>query len=317
MIFCPLPGTYVVGQIDIEATLEPLKDPDALAAASRIKPKKYLLYLHTPLQLPFPGGGPYKYLVHMVGPDPRPAEPENFVTSDMCIPIYPNTNHPTGRPPIHASPEFPVSKCCHWIGFDLERKVRVVEGVFPEEETTSLPGKGHVRMEICGGEDLQRIYDAKLACEETLRSNVVKGIDRGPEDLAEATTGSASLSWHPNDSTDTFSDQQDTDMFGLEYDASDDMLPVIRVWLDIAGEFAETGAPNPKGFIEESEAIASIMKDSKTRMSEVYREQMAADRALAKFGWAGQHIASGGGMQREGLKDEEKRSLLADHPESV
>ncbi|KAH9892022.1 hypothetical protein C8Q73DRAFT_650259, partial [Cubamyces lactineus] len=168
MIFCPIPGTYVVAQIDVEATLGPFNDLEAVVAAADLRPKKYLLYLHTPLQLPFPGGGPFKYFAYLVGPGPRPDEPDNFITSDMCVPIYPNTKHPSGRPPVHASPEFPVPNCCHWFGPDYECDVRVIEGVFPEEETTKLPGKGHVRMEICIGEDLQRAYDAKLDHEEAV-----------------------------------------------------------------------------------------------------------------------------------------------------
>ena len=46
MLFFPLPGTYVVAQVDIDATLLALNpDKEALDAAGALQPKKYLVYL--------------------------------------------------------------------------------------------------------------------------------------------------------------------------------------------------------------------------------------------------------------------------------
>ena len=46
MLFFPLPGTYVVAQVDIDATLLALNpDQEALDAAGALQPKKYLVYL--------------------------------------------------------------------------------------------------------------------------------------------------------------------------------------------------------------------------------------------------------------------------------
>lgn len=45
MTFYPLPGTYVVAELDVEKTLASLTDPLATAAASTIKPVKCIVYL--------------------------------------------------------------------------------------------------------------------------------------------------------------------------------------------------------------------------------------------------------------------------------
>lgn len=59
MTFFPLPGTYVVAELDVEKTLASLADPLANAAASTIKPTKCIVYLNfvrpPPSQTPAPG----------------------------------------------------------------------------------------------------------------------------------------------------------------------------------------------------------------------------------------------------------------------
>ncbi|KAI0350638.1 hypothetical protein OH77DRAFT_1524768 [Trametes cingulata] len=251
MIFCPLPGTYVVAQIDVQATLAGVEDPTAFAAASGMQPRKYLVYLHTPLQLPCPGGGPYKYLAYFVGPDPRPDEPENFITSDMCIPIYPNTNHPTGRAPVHPETLFPFTNCSHWVGWDLERKVRVLEGNYPDELSVKLSSRQHVDMESYCGEDLTRSHQAKM--KHGGQTEVEQPI--AEEEPAASSTDEASLAQISELSECSSGSLEDIDIFGLEPRDDDELLPVVKVWLDLAGHFADKDIPNPRGFVEESEAV--------------------------------------------------------------
>ena len=43
----------------------------------------------------------------------------------MCTPIFPNTDHPAGRPPVHTEPPFPFTNCCHWFGPGMVLEVRV------------------------------------------------------------------------------------------------------------------------------------------------------------------------------------------------
>lgn len=45
MTFFPLPGTYLVAEIDVEKTLQGLNDPSANAAAAGIRTTKCIVYL--------------------------------------------------------------------------------------------------------------------------------------------------------------------------------------------------------------------------------------------------------------------------------
>ena len=65
------------------------------------------------------------YLAQLVGPGLRNAVPEKFITPDMCTPIFPNTDHPAGRPAVHTEPLFPFANHCHWFGPDMALEVRV------------------------------------------------------------------------------------------------------------------------------------------------------------------------------------------------
>lgn len=64
----------------------------------------------------------------------------------MCIPIFPNETHPSGRPALRTQPAFPYSGCYIWTF--AETDVRVVsraEGWKPEEAVL-LPGSQRVKM---------------------------------------------------------------------------------------------------------------------------------------------------------------------------
>ncbi|KAI0350636.1 hypothetical protein OH77DRAFT_1439750 [Trametes cingulata] len=259
MTYCPLPGTYVVAQIDVQATLAGLDDAKALAAATRLEPKKYLVYLHTILRLPYPGGGPYKYLAYLVGPDPRPEEPENFITSDMYIPIFPNTNHPAGRAPVRPNSPFPFPNCSHWVGWDMERQIRVVEGVYPEERAIKLPSEEHVDMEEYCGDDLIRSHSMKVKSAPRTEPSGEEKEEPAPS------AGSPVLAQQLNGSNDSLADLEALDIFGFEPREGDDLLPVVRIWLDLAGHFTQDDIPSPRGFVQESEALISIVKRAKVR----------------------------------------------------
>ena len=66
-----------------------------------------------------------KFHVYLVGAGLCPGNPAEYVTLDMCTPIFPNTSHPSGRTPVVPVPTFPFSNCYHWIGPDMVRTVRV------------------------------------------------------------------------------------------------------------------------------------------------------------------------------------------------
>ena len=65
------------------------------------------------------------YSAMLIGSSLRNAIPEEFITPDMCTPIFPNIDHPAGRPAVHTEPPFPFTNCYHWFGPDMDIEVRV------------------------------------------------------------------------------------------------------------------------------------------------------------------------------------------------
>lgn len=72
--------------------------------------------------------------VFLVGAGLRPEDPDNNVTPDMCVPIYPASQHPHGRAPVRTDPCFPFDNCYHWFGDDMAIQIRVKAGRFTTVE---------------------------------------------------------------------------------------------------------------------------------------------------------------------------------------
>ncbi|KAI0350625.1 hypothetical protein OH77DRAFT_1412659, partial [Trametes cingulata] len=123
-VYSPNPGTYAVVRMDPVAMVQNSDDQDAVAAASAMKPKRYLVYIQSDLELPFPHRPWYCYRVWPIAPFVRPRDEAAGVTSDMCTPIFPNMYHPTRRAPLRTEPPFPFDNCYHWSGTSLAVRVR-------------------------------------------------------------------------------------------------------------------------------------------------------------------------------------------------
>lgn len=98
-------------------------------------------------------------MVHLVGPGLRPEDPKYCFTPDMCIPIYPNTQHPSGtREPLRPTPSFPFGNCYHWIGPDVVMDLRIWSDGrrYTPEERVSLPPLQHVDMEYIRAHDISK-----------------------------------------------------------------------------------------------------------------------------------------------------------------
>ncbi|RDX46964.1 hypothetical protein OH76DRAFT_1321749, partial [Lentinus brumalis] len=118
----PEDETFAVIRMDPVAMVRHLNDPEALRAAQALSTRSYLVYLHCDSVLPFPGKPWYGFTVYLVGPCLPPHDCD-FMTSEMCIPIFPNASHPEGREPVRPQPVFPFDNCYIWSGLNM--KIRV------------------------------------------------------------------------------------------------------------------------------------------------------------------------------------------------
>ncbi|KAI0690768.1 hypothetical protein C8T65DRAFT_618209, partial [Cerioporus squamosus] len=172
MSFFPLPRTYAVAQIDLPASLRGLDKLDRKSRSTlrKIRCSKAVVMLHTAVELPFLHRPDFQYLVYVVSPGLRPEDPEQGYTADMCVPIFPNTDHPTGRTPVRTVPEFPFFNCYHWFGPDISLKVRIKNGTYALTEDPRyirLDTGDYVDMEIIHQQDILRIFKERAEREKS------------------------------------------------------------------------------------------------------------------------------------------------------
>ncbi|EIW54313.1 uncharacterized protein TRAVEDRAFT_76241, partial [Trametes versicolor FP-101664 SS1] len=122
--FSPSPGAYAVIRLNPIEMVQHLDDNDALQAAMAMQTKTYLVCLDIVSSNPTHHKPWYRFEARPIGPHLPPAKEEEGYTPDMYIPIYPNTNHPTGRAPIRPRRPFPYANCYHWIDNTIHIRVR-------------------------------------------------------------------------------------------------------------------------------------------------------------------------------------------------
>ena len=122
----------------------------------------------------------FVYEVCLVGPGPR--KNGEHITSDMCIPIFPATQHPAGRHPVHAQPAFPFSNCYHWFGPEMMFSLRVKTAQFPSESTAviRLPHDQAMIMEEASSDDMDRWADFFARAREESAQSVASNSDNVP-----------------------------------------------------------------------------------------------------------------------------------------
>ncbi|EIW54204.1 uncharacterized protein TRAVEDRAFT_51921 [Trametes versicolor FP-101664 SS1] len=286
MTFFPLPGTYVVAELEVEKTLASLADPLANAAASTIKPTKCIVYLNFVLRHPSPDHATFKYTASVVGPGLRPEDPEFCLTRDMCVPIFPNMHHPSAdRAPVQPRPgPFPFGNCYHWFGGGTALDLRVLNDGqrYTEQEWVALPASEQDRLERLRSGDAWRAYDAWKAREVANDDGVSPEAEAAPQVpfpvLPEAEAqDNASMApsymtyWQSvrylrggsSPSIDAApgaggapSNRSLEHISGLDYDEGEDLLPIVRIWPDVGAQFKEdSDVPDPTEFLKQCEEL--------------------------------------------------------------
>ncbi|KAL7277683.1 hypothetical protein ACG7TL_008615 [Trametes sanguinea] len=274
-----------------------LNDPLASNAASAMSPKKYLVYLERPIGLAPPTDPWFRYKVSLIGTTLRPEDKGQGITSDMVIPIFPNTFHPRGyREPIRTHPTFPFNRCFHWIKNDVTVRIRrkairyddanaVKVDVFQHMEIDKGFWEDYDRMEAimstsagssrgdqdsghCDELESPPLGTLHTEDEEDIRSTRTDDVDTLPE--ASSDTRSTDSGYPPSDASSAMS--QDSvaalfgmDILGLNMDDTVEFLPLVDMWYELTEHLAEEAIPSPVEFYKECDVIMRIIHEARER----------------------------------------------------
>ncbi|KAM5537959.1 hypothetical protein V8D89_008435 [Ganoderma adspersum] len=136
-----------------------LDDPVTLAAVAEMTPKKYLVYMEHPLDIPLPQSRWCRYSISPIGSSLRVEDKKNGLLPEMVVPIFPNTQFSTEkRPPVRPSRSFPSSHCFHWIDSltNIRVRRRLDRQLFDDASAVSLNGQQHVAIQMAFSDDYER-----------------------------------------------------------------------------------------------------------------------------------------------------------------
>ncbi|KAM5537897.1 hypothetical protein V8D89_008373 [Ganoderma adspersum] len=280
----PNPHSYAAMRIDHIATVEHFPYPDIMEAARKVQPKTYLVFLNTALSIPFPQDPWFPFTVTPIAPFPPPTE--GHLTSEMCIPIYPNTSHPEGRAAVRTEPPFPYDNCYHWSNA-REFNVRVrprQKGYFDDDrELWRMVARDCTKVEEARGrdapEDVPTIpTDIQPQTPVPLADTVAGSWDVGEgghPSAPEASSGHEDTVPAPNqeianvandgmaaeaqssandDAVSDFRALVGMGIFGTRLDNKDD-YPLVDVWLELADHLKQEDIPDPRDFYAECDTL--------------------------------------------------------------
>ncbi|KAI9067479.1 hypothetical protein FKP32DRAFT_265828 [Trametes sanguinea] len=156
--FCPAAFQFAVIRLDPVVMVEHFDDPIATAEARALGTKKYLVYLDTGVDMPFPTNRWFRFEVRLIGTTLHPEDPANGITSDMVLPIFPNTNHPSGRTTIDPEDSFPFSNCYFWLAGTVEVRIRNKGDMYDNSRAVKLWPMDHVAIELGFSGDFRRVH---------------------------------------------------------------------------------------------------------------------------------------------------------------
>ncbi|RPD57918.1 hypothetical protein L226DRAFT_492889 [Lentinus tigrinus ALCF2SS1-7] len=286
-LLAPLPRHYAVICLLPVEMVQHLKDPVAMLAAETMSLKKYLVLLDTIRELPMPGWPWFRYGLNPIATSLRLEDPQRFITSDMAVPIYPNTSHPTGRSPVHPATPFPFSNCYHWINYEIVVRVKAVEGGWDHSHAISIGNPQFRSVEKAFNNDwvlISRLLEERHTADST--GNVAGTLDDagnpaspspyfrgipGETHSGAQDTDNASSTFDSNAASST----SITDFFGDDVDPhAAELLPLVDLWLEVTEHVGEDTIQDPQGLFQERDAIALIILDARKRIA----ERKAAER---------------------------------------
>ena len=195
----------------------------------------------------------------------------------MCIPIFPNTNHPTGRESLQPSPEglFPYDNCYHWFQPKLvDVRIKARPEMFDETNAVSISVRTRIRtlMRLLD-EDDDKMYariqkmrqesatiqpppeNAPNASQSVDISGSCDAVREVPVDLKDADVSSlcSARSSHSNHSLDNLAAM---DIFSGPNDDVE-LVPLVDLWISELGDhLKQEDIPDPQEMHAEFDHIA-------------------------------------------------------------
>ncbi|OSX60842.1 hypothetical protein POSPLADRAFT_1145686, partial [Postia placenta MAD-698-R-SB12] len=157
--FDPTRGIYLALWLDPVKMAECVDNPRVRAAARKLSPRKYIAHVDANLDFPMPDRPWHRSVIRFVGMGMPEDQPDQQITSDMCVPIYPASRHPTGREPLRLSQSFPFANCYQYS--HVSATVRISTELRDYRDAISLPVSEILRY--------YRLLDEDRSKQDTLR----------------------------------------------------------------------------------------------------------------------------------------------------
>ncbi|KAI0326073.1 hypothetical protein GY45DRAFT_1286152 [Cubamyces sp. BRFM 1775] len=305
-LFCPNEFQYAVIRMDPVSMVQHFNDPIATAEARALETKKYLVYLNMSLDLPFVTNFWYRYQVSLIGPSLRPEVPQQGITSDMAIPISPNTNRPRGRSPICTETPFPFSNCYHWVNGKVLVRIRRKDERYDDANAVRITPMQHVMIDMEFSNDYKRIdaFERKRILTDAEASDAPGEATQSVHDpAASQPTSSSSRDSRLSDCSERMSHRSHNadnppegnptaessvlpennelkdeptvealftiDVFNMAHDDTAEVLPLVDLWFELTEHLSADTIPSPLDFYKEREAITSIIRSARMRSPNV------------------------------------------------
>lgn len=231
------------------------------------------------IELPWPKRPWYGYYVLPIATTLRLEDPERAISAEMCIPIAPNTSHPTNRPSLATQPPFPFSNCYYWV--ESETSVRIRSGVeFNDSRAISLPPGARVDLQDMLDEDSDRADDIVEEREEAEAARHCSVVREGYEGERRSAAGSTCSSAPDRQSACECSNcgaslhapssirapsinslvaMAPFDPFGFKEAEDAVYLPLVDFCFDLTDHLTEGDISSPVDFWKERDAIVGCV----------------------------------------------------------
>ncbi|KAI0752787.1 hypothetical protein C8Q80DRAFT_475935 [Daedaleopsis nitida] len=282
MNLLPVLNSYAVIRMDPVAMVADLQDPIALAEARKMAPKKYLVYLQAHIFRP-PGApqGPWHYfVVSPIATTMRCEDRAQGLTADMCIPIFPNMDHPSRAPLRSTRRPFPFPCCYHWSHAALKVRLRGPSaGEYDVRNACGLESSGHFVLQRTVSEDRIRRSAIREAAElsgaEASALNSCRNGRSGTPHAFEMSYSDASprrvegVPATPPQSGGGHSVHDDPSLSPISIeDVSEtpeepnelDIYPIVDIWYDLEAHMNPVEIPSPMELFEECRHIQQIIR---------------------------------------------------------